>query len=747
MLTVPAGVTYSTVLPDLDFETYSEAGYIWDEANRKWGGTPGASKPGISAVGALNYSLHPSTEVLCLAYDLKDGKGKRLWTPNQPVPIDLIEYVQAGGLIEAHNAGFEHHIWNNVLHARHGWPSLDYRQQRCSAAKSRAFALPGALGKAAAALGLDEQKDKEGTRLIRKFCIPRNPTKKDPRRRIRPEDDPVDFEAFCNYCLQDIATEADLSAHIPDLLPDELEFWQNTQKSNYDGVGVRIKEVEDCIDILEQAYAKYNAELYRLTGVSEASKVAQLLRWFESQGLKLASLDDAATKEALKRDDLRPDIRRALEIRRMIGSAGVKKVYAMRRLATPQGRLCDMFIYHGARTGRDTGADVQPQNLVKHGPKIHWCTQCQKPFGKHLTHSCPYCGAAVPLFAEERNGGEWNWEAVDHALEVISYRSLDLVEHIFGDAALAISGCIRGLFVAGEGKDLIASDYSAIEAVVAACLAGEQWRIDTFKALIDIYLASASQITGTTLEEYLQYAKEKGAKHPDRQKIGKVAELALGFQGGLGAWRNFDKSDTYTDEEVWGFIRAWRQRSPAIVEMWGGQLTYADGAKKYYGLEGMAIMAVMNPGQTYDYRGISYGVKDNILYCRLPSGRTLTYHQPRVQPSIRRPGTLELSFMGWNSNPVMGPIGWVRLNTFGGRLFENVVQAVSRDIMRDATNRLERTGYPIVLRVHDELVAEVPEGWGSIEEFERSMATLPSWAAGWPVRAAGGWRGKRYRKD
>ena len=400
-----------------------------------------------------------------------------------------------------------------------------------------------------------------------------------------------------------------------------------------------------------------------------------------------------------------------------------------------------MFIYHGARTGRDTGADVQPQNLVKHGPKLLWCTECSRPFGKHHAESCPYCGAAVPLFAEERAGGSWTWEAVDPAIELMRAQSLDLVEHVFGDALLTVSGCIRGLFVAGEGKDLIASDYSAIEAVVAACLAGEQWRIDTFKAKIDIYLASASQITGTTLEEYAAYAKEKGAKHPDRQKIGKVAELALGYGGWINAWRNFDKTETYTDDQVKDLILQWRAKSPAIVEMWGGQ------NRGFYGLEGMAIMAVMNPGQTYDYRSISYGVKDNVLYCRLPSGRTLTYHQPRVQPSTRRPGTLELSFMGYNSNSVMGPIGWVRLNTFGGRLFENVVQAVSRDIMRDATNRLERAGYPIILRVHDELVAEVPEGWGSIDEFETIMATLPEWAEGWPIRAAGGWRGKRYRKD
>jgi DNA polymerase len=349
------------------------------------------------------------------------------------------------------------------------------------------------------------------------------------------------------------------------------------------------------------------------------------------------------------------------------------------------------------------------------------------------------------LFGEKRKDGDWTWEAVDSALDLMKSKSLDLVEYIFGDAVLTISGCIRGLFVAGEGKDLIASDYSAIEAVVAAQLAGEEWRLETFRNKIDIYLASASQITGTTLEEYAAYHKDTGAKHPDRQKIGKVAELALGYQGGLGAWRNFDKTDTYTDDQVYGLIRAWREKSPAIVEMWGGQTR--NYQPYFYGLEGMAILAVTNPGARYSYRSVAYECIDDKLYCVLPSGRRLTYHQPRILPSLKRQGQMELSFMGYNSNPAMGAIGWVRIATFGGRLFENVVQAVSRDIMRDATNRLERAGYNIVLRVHDELVAEVPENWGSIEEFEAMMSLMPVWAAGYPVRAAGGWSGKRYRKD
>ena len=741
------GIGYATIYADIDFETYSEAGYYFS-IDRKWKSTGTAQKAGLAAVGAMNYSLHPSTEVLCMAYDLKDGTGRKLWSPflHSSLPMDLIEFVQNGGILEAHNSGFEHHIWNNVLHVRFGWPKLDHTQQRCSMAKARAYSLPGALGKAAKALHLSEQKDTEGTRLIRKFCKPRNPTKKDLRTRILPQDDPEDFKKLCDYCLQDIATESELSQHIPDLQPDELEFWLNTQKSNYKGVGIRMSEVNACISILETAYPRYNQELLQVTlgVVPEASKVTQIIEWCRTQGVHLTDLDDDTINLVLERE-VPYQVRRALEIRQLISSAAVKKVYAIRRTATPKERVCDLFTFHGARTGRDTSVDVQLQNLTKAGPKIQWCTCCEKPFGMHHTDTCPMCGASVPLFAEKRNNGAWSWEAVDPALEVIASESLDLVEHIFGDALLTISGCVRGLFVSANGNDFIASDYSAIEAVVAATLSGEQWRIDLFHGHGKIYEESASRITGVPFEEMMDYKRRTGDHHPDRNKFGKFAELACGFGGWVGAWKGFGADKYLTDEEMITAIKAWRKASPAIVEMWGGQPNWR--RNEFYGLEGMAILAVSNPGQIYSYRDISYGVKDDVLYCRLPSGRTLTYHEPRVTPSSRRQGTLELSFMGWNSNAKMGPKGWVRLSTFGGRLFENVVQAVSRDIMRDATNRLERHGYSILLRVHDELVAEVPEGWGSIEEFEQLMGELPEWAKGWPVRAAGGWRGKRYRKD
>lgn len=378
---------------------------------------------------------------------------------------------------------------------------------------------------------------------------------------------------------------------------------------------------------------------------------------------------------------------------------------------------------------------IQPQNLVKAGPNVRKCGSCGHYHGAGR-NDCPICrerSIAPPQ--------SWCPEAVE---DVVSAIRTNTVLERFGDPMLAISGIIRGLFISAPGHTLMCSDYSSIEAVVTAILSGEKWRIEAFERGDDIYLRSASSITGTPYEQYTK-------KHPDRQKIGKPAELGLGFGGWLGAWRKFDKTTTYSDAEVKKLIIAWRDASPAIVEMWGGQKRgkpWENGPRELFGLEGTAVAAIESPGQVFPCGLISFQVRDDVLYMKLPSGRELTYHSPRLTASqTRKTDDWQITFMTWNSNPDMGSFGWIQMETYGGRLFENCVQAVARDIMAYAVINLELANYPIVLRVHDELVAEVPEGFGSIEEFERIMATLPSWAAGWPIRAAGGWMGKRYRKD
>lgn len=737
-----AGAGVSTVLPDLDFETYSEAGYVW--SGDTWVAPQGAKEKGLKVVGLRAYAEHPTTEVLSLAYDLKDGRGKRLWVPGLPNPTELFEHLQRGGLLAAWNMPFEETIWNLVCTKRYGWPLLPASQLRCDMAKSRAFALPGSLGKAGEVLGISDGKDKDGKRLLNKFSVPRKPTKKDSRLRIHPSDDPEDGQSLYQYNLQDIVAEANISACIPDLSADELEYWQVDRAINRRGVAIDVTTIEAGVAIISQAYEQYNRELEQLTGgaVKTAASLQKLTSWLASRGLTVPDLTEDTVTEALKTLDLPADVRRALEIREMVGSASVKKLYAMRNQSSKYGRLHDLFVYHSARTGRAAGSGPQPQNLPSSGPSVVKC-DCGKHFAAGLS-TCPWCNSDAWISSPV----EWGHEAMADAIECIKTGDLALVERVFGNAVKAISGCLRGMFVAAPGHRLVCSDFSAIEAVVAACLAGEQWRIDAFNQKKDIYLASISMMTGIHYDEYIAYQKANGTKHPDR-KIGKVAELASGYQGWLGAWLQFGAGDFFPDERtIKNNILAWRRASPAIVEMWGGQYRGVpwDCTDEYFGLEGAAVQAVLRPGETFSYRGIAYWVEGDILYCMLPSSRLLHYHRPRLSAQKERRG-FALSYEGWNTNPKNGKVGWIRIYTHGGKLFENVVQAVARDILAFATINLEKAGYPVVLHIHDEIVAEVRDGVGSVEEFERIMATMPPWAEGWPIRAAGGWEGHRYRKD
>lgn len=779
----PAGLFHSTVLPDADFETYSEAGFYYDLARQKWHGPPHASmgKKGLPVVGAAIYATHPTTEVLTFTYDLKDGTGVRSWAPGWPAPLRLHEYICSGGLLEAWNSAFEWWIWNMVCVRRYGWPALPIEQTRCAMSKARAFSLPGKLELAGAVLGLEVQKDKDGKRLLDKFSVPRNPTAKDKRLRTLLTDDPADAAKLWQYNRIDIVTEAEASSRCPDLEGDELEFWIVDQKVNRRGVHMDAESLEACARMVELCLERYDSEMNRLTGgvVTRASQLPSLRAFLATRGLHVregkGSMDDAALTALLSLPGLDPLAKRALEIRQLVGSASVKKVFAMRNTLSPWGRIHDLFNYHGARTGRPTGEGVQPTNLAKAGPKVYRCT-CGRHSGLRHRLACPWCGAVQPPTLK---AADWGPDAMEDVLLVIKTGSLATVEYLYDDAMLCVSGCLRGLFTAAPGCDLIASDFSAIESVVTACLAGEDWRVDVFRTHGKNYEMATAQITGipfaeimahagytdTTGPEWWKHRATKGPHHPMRQTIGKVSELASGFGGGVGAWLRFmQKNDppmSMPEDEIKAAIKKWRAASPAIVEFWGGQERGDWGFKytEYYGLEGMAICAVMTPNQDFPVRrkdgthtGITFRCDGAVLYCILPSGRALHYHRPQLEPNTRGwGGDWQLSYEGYNSNPEQGAIGWVRLYIYGGKFCENVVQAVARDIQRHAMIQAERQAYYIVLHVYDEIVAEVPQGWGSVEGLESIMGSMPPWAvykgAPWPIKAAGGWRGKRYRKD
>ena len=766
---IPIGFGGATVLPDFDFEVYSEAGYVFDHATGKVRGIGPQGKGGLPVVGTPVYAEHPSTEVLCLYYDLKDGRGRRGWFPGTPEPTDLLQYIAASGPIEAHNITFEFWIWNMICVRQYGWPVLTLEQCHCSMAKARRFALPGALGNLAGVLGT-AQKDKRGGQLIQLLTRPNNMTKNRQYFRRTPTTDWDLFTELYAYCDQDIVAEAGVSARMPDLTPYERRTWEVDQTINVRGVQVDIEALDACIDVMQQATDRYTKELSTITGevVSSVSEVAKIVGWLGGQGLRIPNMQADTVKEYLAREDVAPHCRRVLEIRAILGGANVKKLYTLKRSVSSDGRLRDQYMYCGAdRTGRWSAGGVQLQNLTSKGPKSKTCNGCGRIVGK-VAISCPYCGHlqwAGGLQWTERK--DWTVEAVEWAIKDILTRDLDHIITVWGDPADVLAGCLRGLLIAKPGHDLVCADFSAIEAVVAACLSRCQWRIDVFSTHGKIYEMSAAKITGIPFEEMMACAgytdltaekwwetKQTGAHHETRKTIGKVAELASGYQGWLGAWKAFG-ADKFMDEaEMKTAILAWREASPEIVEMWGGQFKWCGPGKwdyrpELFGLEGAAIQAILTPGQWFGHIDIGYIVRDDVLFCRLPSGRYLHYHRPKLVPAedkLRRGPAWSITFEGFNTDTTKGPRGWLVMEIWGGRFFENVTQAVAADIQAEGLVRLEENGYPVVMHTHDEGTSEVPESQGSVEEMEAIMAQRPEWASWWPIRAAG-WRHKRYQKD
>lgn len=713
----------------MDFETYSEAGYDYDPVLKKWVSCVQSAPHGLGAVGASVYTEHPSCRLLSLVYDI--GNGPQLWVPCLPAPADLFAYIAAGGLINAANSMFEFLVWKNVCEARMGWPPLPLKQLRDTLSKGRAVSMPGALGKLADALQTNTRKDKGGMRLINKFSKPRNPTKNNPALFLDPADDPVDGPNLYSYNVDDVVSEAEADVQLPDLSDTELELWLLDQSINSEGVSIDTAGLHYLAEVVRLATIEDTLELVKITGgaVQSATEIPKMKKWLVANGLPSASQGLAAddVDAYLSADGhpdretgpvLDPDVRKVLEVRKSLGSASVKKIPAILRRLSADGRLRDLFCYYGGHTGRWAGRGPQPQNLPNSGPPCYACA-CGRYFGEGFD-ACPFCHA--PTVGE---AGEWCPEAVDSAL-------LGGIIESYKNPIKAVGGCLRGLFVARDGYELISSDYSAIEAVVLAQLAGEQWRIDVFNSHGKIYEMSASKITGVPFSEMMDYKKRTGDHHPSRKKIGKVGELASGYQGGVGAWKAFGAGKFMSDAEIKEAIKAWRAESPNIVKFW-------------YGVQDAAISAAQNPGQFFTFRGLMFGMVGPHLKIQLPSRRFLTYNDAVVVPDGVWYGKpqFKLTFMHVHAENKQ----WCRTDTYGGKLAENITQAVARDILAHAMPKLDAAGYPVVLHIHDEVACEVPIGFGSIEGLERILGDMPEWASDWPIKAAGGWRGRRYRKD
>jgi DNA polymerase len=764
----------ATIYPEADFETFSAAGYRWDANLRKWKSLPGLSDQnrGLKAVGTRNYVEHPSFRVLSLGWNLKDGKGERWWRPmtNETLddlfptrrgdytmpwaPGELCDYIANGGILEAWNINFEYVVWNSYCVPIFGWPVLRQEQCRDAMAKARAAAYPGNLADFGRVRKLRNQKLPEGDALVKKLTRPRNPTKGNPELRWTPLTAKEDFAKFYEYNVQDTRAEAEASAKTPDLTERELSVWLFDLRCNMRGMQIDMQSVEHCIAIIEQAELKYNAELRWLTNnaVESYSEVESIVTWCRTQGVYLGKLDAESLEIAIKRTDYPLNVQRVLRIRQQLAFSSVKKYYALRAQTTPYNRLFDQYVYYGAHTSLWNGRDVQPANLYK------------------------------GIFSKPAQ--------VEHALSLIRTRCLELIEYEYSqegcpwtqerdergqlvgnkpvDALEVVASCLRSMIIAKPGHKLISADFTAIQAVATSCMADERWRIEVFRTHGKIYEAMASQLTGNPLQFYLDYKKQNGKHHEHRQSYGKLPVLSGDFGAWINGWKRFGADKILgSDENIKKMILLTRERQPNIVNFWGGQTWNKfrnDECPLLFGLEGAAVSAILEPGTCFSSRpgshlGVLYEVKDDILYCRPPSGGFIRYHAPRLTPANRdysRPWEYEMSYEGFNTNQQKGPIGWIRMKLYGGVQCQNTISHMCREIQADALRALEYAKpreYNIVMHTHDEQLAEVPDRIEyNAEEYTAIVRnSLAKWAVcldgqPWPIKVPLAWEAYRYGK-
>lgn len=648
----------------------------------------------LKKAGLYRYVQSPAFEILLFAYSF-DGAPTQVidMAQGEEIPMEVIHALTDPQCLKhAYNAAFEWYCLSKYMGAQ--LPPAQWRDTMLHGLYAGYTAGLDATGRA---LGIPEDKQKltTGKALIRYFCVPCKPTKANGgRTRNYPHHDPEKWELFKTYNGQDVVAEMEIERRlsvfpVPDFVQKQ---WETDLLINARGVAVDMDFCEGALELGETIRAQLTDEAVQLSGLQNPNSVKQLARWLSAEtGDDITTLRKETIKELLGRDNA-DHVQRMLEIRQELGKTSTKKYDAIEAAVCDDGRVRGLLQFYGAnRTGRWAGRLVQVQNLPR-------------------TYT----------------------EPLEFARELVKGRKLDALRTVYGSPNDTLSQLIRTAFVAAPGNVLIDADFSAIEARVISWLADEEWRLEVFRTHGKIYEASTSQMFGVPLERI-----KKGNPEYSLRQCGKVAELALGYQGGVPAMRQMDTGKLLADlpdEEIKDIVDKWRNTNPKIRNLW-------------YSFNDAAIRVIQNGG-SLRVRCCTFAREcdcirgTTCMTISLPSGRKLYYVEPSVGEN--RWGGPSITYMGVNDKNK-----WGRIETYGGKLVENVVQAIARDCLAQAIEHLEAAGLPVVFHIHDEVVidtAAFDTNDAMLDKVVKIMSTPIPWAEGLPL-GADGWVGAFFKKD
>lgn len=635
-----------------------------------------SSQP-LAKTGVYRYVESPDFEILLFAYSVDGGPVRQIdLACGEKIPSEILCALEDDKVIKwAFNANFERICLSRFL----GYPTGNYLEPdswKCSMVWTAYMGLPLSLEGAGAVLGLEKQKLAEGKDLIKYFCQPCAPTKSNGQRtRNLPKHAPDKWLAFKKYNIRDVETEMSIQARLLKYpVPDSVwEEYHLDQEINDRGVGLDMELVRQAIQMDGRSRSELTQAMKELTSLDNPNSVQQMKQWLADNGVETDTLGKKAVAELLKTAP--PQLQKVLTLRQQLAKSSVKKYQAMETAVCADGRARGMFQFYGAnRTGRWAGRIIQMQNLPQN----------------HL-------------------------DDLSEARGLVRAGGFDALEMLYEDVPDTLSQLIRTAFVPQENRKFIVADFSAIEARVIAWLAGEKWRQDVFAEGKDIYCASASQMFGVPVEKH-------GVNGHLRQK-GKIAELALGYGGSVGALKAMGALEMgLPEDELPSLVSAWRQANPKIVQFWWAV--------------DRAVMDAVTRKTTTKTHGIIFSARNGMLFITLPSGRSLAYVKPKIGEN--RFGGDCITYEG-----VGGTKKWERLESYGPKFVENIVQATSRDILCYAMKTLRCCS--IVMHLHDELVIEADRRM-SLQAVCDQMGRTPPWANGLQLRADG-YETDFYKKD